>query len=61
MDDTKEMKAGVAVYVKELDTPSVVSSSHHTLRALYSWFGQKAVDAELERVWAERKSQEGKA
>lgn len=43
--ETGTLEEGVDAYIKELETPGVVSYSHFTLRKLYNRFGEAEVAA----------------
>lgn len=43
-----DLTEAVLAYIKELETPSVVSYSHQTLAIMYGKFGRTEVDNELE-------------
>ncbi len=45
----KDLVADAANYVKELNTDSVVSYSHYTLRSGCERWGKEAFDAEVDR------------
>lgn len=60
-DYGKNIESKVQAYVDELRTNSVVSYSHYTLAKLYGEFGQKAVQAELDKHWAAEREARAKA
>jgi hypothetical protein len=60
-DDNGLLKRAVAGYVRCVETQStIVSTSHHYLRGMYSVYGKDRVDAELDLYFANFERQQEK-